>query len=98
PLPKDRSRGVSTMRSSVASFFLVLCLLPVNALGQDNGRRVKRRPAQSGTAKNNIPRSGPLKGCQGAPLSRGYGTVGYESSNACPHGAYLPRKDETPSR
>ena len=85
------------MRCSVASFFLVLCLLPANTLGQDNGRRVKRNPAQSGT-KNNGSRSGPLKVCQGVPIPDGYVIVGYESSNACPHGAYLLRKDDAPSR
>ena len=86
------------MKCSVASFFLVLCFLSANALGQDNGRRVKRSPAQSGTAKNNVPRNGLLKVCQGVPIPEGYVIVGYETSNACPHGAYLLRKDETQSR
>jgi VWFA-related protein len=83
------------MRSSVASFFLVLCFLSANTLGQDNGRRVKRNPAQSGTLKNTTPRSGLLKVCQGLPIPEGYVIVSYETSSACPHGAYVLRKDDT---
>ena len=51
--------------------------------------------AQTGTKKQRAQRpspSGDLKICQGVSLPEGYIIVGYVTSPACPHGAYLLKK------
>ena len=39
-----------------------------------------------------------LKICQGVPIPEGYIIVAYENSSACPHGAYVLRKDNLSRR
>jgi VWFA-related protein len=55
--------------------------------------------AQTGTKKQRADRPAPrgdLKICQGVSLPAGYIIVGYVTSPACPHGAYLLRKQAPP--
>lgn len=76
------------MKHPVASFFLLVSLLLPTAAGQtrDQGAR-KQSPQRSNT----------LKICQGVALPDGYVIVGYVSSAVCPHGAYLLKKQDSPS-
>ena len=67
------------MRCLVAGF-LVLSLVQATAFGQTTNPRAKR--------------SNTLRICQGLPIPDGYTIVAYESSSACPHGAYVLRKDD----
>ena len=79
------------MKLSVASFFLLVSLLPATALGQatDQGARKKRQPSPS--------RSQTPKICQGVAIPDGYVIVGYVTSPLCPHGAYVLKKQESRS-
>jgi VWFA-related protein len=55
--------------------------------------------AQTGTKKQRAERPSPrgdLKICQGVSLPDGYIIVGYVTSPACPHGAYLLKKQAPP--
>ena len=55
--------------------------------------------AQTGTKKQRAERPAPrgdLKICQGVALPDGYIIVGYVTSPACPHGAYLLKKQAPP--
>jgi VWFA-related protein len=58
----------------------------------------KRRASQRGTLQSSAPRSGTVKICQGLAIPEGYVIVGYDTSSACPNGAYLLRKEETKSQ
>ena len=55
--------------------------------------------AQTGTKKQRAERPAPrgdLKICQGVSLPDGYIILGYVTSPACPHGAYLLKKQAPP--
>src|SRR4026208_930018 len=55
--------------------------------------------AQTGTKKQRAERPSPrgdLKICQGVSLPDGYIIVGYVTAPACPHGAYLLKKQAPP--
>jgi VWFA-related protein len=71
------------MKHTVASFLLV-SLLSAVTLAQTGVKKQRERPAPSGD----------LKICQGVSLPDGYIIVGYVTSAACPHGAYLLRKQK----
>jgi len=53
------------------------------------GQNPPRRTTQSSAPK---PKSETLKICQGIPIPDGYVVIAYLTSAACPHGAYLLRK------
>lgn len=72
------------MKNTVASFFLVVSLLPAVTLAQTGAKKQRERPAPSGD----------LKICQGVAIPSGYIIVGYVTSPACPHGAYRLKKQE----
>jgi VWFA-related protein len=60
-------------------------------------------PAQTthrGTNKNapGKPRSGTVKICQGVPIPDGYIIIAFMTSSACPHGAYVIKRQETDSQ
>ena len=59
--------------------FLLLSLVITNAFAQTAKQRGK---------------GDTLKICQGLPIPDGYVIVAYESSSACPHGAYVLKKDD----
>ena len=78
------------MKHSVASFFLLVSLLSGISLAQTRNQGAKKpreRPAQ---------RASELKICQGVAIPDGYVIVGYVTSSACPHGAYVLRQQDPP--
>src|SRR5258705_8191187 len=61
-------------------------------------------PAQNtrkGKAKERArasPRSATIEICQGVPIRGGYPVIAYKTSSACPHGAYVLKKQEAESQ
>lgn len=95
------------MKYSVASFLLVSVLSTVaadNTWGQEATDNTSRSQARkTGTSRRAPPKTtasqkGPVRVCQGVAIPNGYVIVGYETSSACPHGAYVLKKDDTQSR
>ncbi|HSQ23550.1 MAG TPA: VWA domain-containing protein [Pyrinomonadaceae bacterium] len=73
------------MKSSVA-FFLALTIFTSGAVqGQAPSRKANQAPVSK-------PRNDTLKICQGVPVPDGYVIIAYMTSAACPHGAYLLKK------
>ena len=72
------------MKHTVASFILVVSLLSAVTLAQTGGKKQRERP----------PARGDLKICQGVAIPDGYIIVGYVTSAACPHGAYVIKKQQ----
>src|SRR5262245_28593289 len=90
------------MRYPVAAVFLPLFLIPI-ALGQSKSQSGSRSAPQSGThvkgrASPSKPQNGLVRICQGIAIPNGYTIVAYETSSACPDGAYVLKRDETGSR
>src|SRR5438876_5093486 len=73
------------MRFSVA-FLLVLTSF---SSGLIQGQTPPRRSNQNAVSK---PRNETLRICQGVPVPDGYIIIAYMTSGACPHGAYLLKK------
>jgi Ca-activated chloride channel homolog len=73
------------MKSSVA-FFLALTIF---TSGSIRGQAPSRRANQGEVSKS---RNDTLKICQGVPIPDGYVIIAYMTSAACPHGAYLLKK------
>lgn len=76
-------KGVATMKSLVAGL-LVLTVISGFIV---NGQTPPRNAA-------NKPRSDTMKICQGVPIPDGYIAIAYMTSAACPHGAYLLKKQD----
>src|SRR5215470_1655939 len=74
------------MKFSVA-FLLVLATFSSGTVAQ---RQTAPRPSKT-TAK---PRSETMRICQGLPIPDGYVIIAYMTSSACPHGAYLLKKQD----
>ena len=70
------------------SFVAFLLILSSFSFGLTLGQTPSRRAIQS-TSK---PRNETLKICQGVPMPDGYVIIAYMTSAACPHGAYLLKK------
>jgi len=75
------------MKLPVASLFLVtsVTLLAAIAPAQTTHRRASNRALSK-------PRSGTVKICQGLPIPPGYIITAYMTTSACPHGAYVIKK------
>src|SRR5687767_3689140 len=86
------------MKYLVALVLLSVSLLPAVTLSQIRKKPGKQSPSQTRPLQNNAARSGTVKICLGIAIPEGYVIVGYESSSACPNGAYLLRKEETKSQ
>jgi VWFA-related protein len=56
------------------------------------GQNPPRRTAEKSAQKPEQQKSDTIKLCQGVPIPDGYVIVGYMTSAACPHGAYLLKK------
>src|SRR5215471_20773723 len=67
------------------AFLLVLTAFSSGAVTQTQSRR----SSQSAGSK---PRSATIRICQGVAIPDGYVIIAYMTSAACPHGAYLLRK------
>ncbi len=74
---------------AVASFCLAVSFVP-GAVGQTRDSGAKKQ------AQRVSSRSGSLQICQGVPLPDGYVIVAYVTTTACPHGAYVLKKKESP--
>jgi Ca-activated chloride channel family protein len=74
---------------------LVAALLPAPALAQTKSQKTKRNTSQSGTPARVGSHSSTLKICQGIPIPDGYMIVSYETAGACPHGAYVLKKQDS---
>ena len=86
-------KGVATMKFFVA-VFLVLTTFSSGAvtLGQNPPRRTTQTSAPQSQQSSQESKSDTIKICQGVPMPDGYVVVAYMTSAACPHGAYLLRK------
>src|ERR1041385_5293729 len=83
-------KGVATMKFFVA-VFLVLTTFSSGAvtLGQNPPRRTTQTSAPQSQPQA---KSDTIKICQGVPFPDGYVVVAYMTSAACPHGAYLLKR------
>ena len=80
------------MKSPVACLFLLtsVTLLPAIAPAQTTQRKVsKSTPGK--------PSNATVKICQGLPIPAGYIVTAYMTTSACPHGAYLIKKQDAES-
>ena len=82
------------MKLLVASLFLVTSVALLAAIAPAQTKHRKSAPAKPpATAKAGAT----LKICQGLPIPAGYIITGYMTQGACPHGAYLIKKQDTDS-
>lgn len=88
PKLKQIIKGVATMKFSVA-FLLVLAICSSGAVAQR--QTTPRSPNKTAVVK---PRSDTIRICQGVPIPEGYVVIAYLTSSACPHGAYLLKKQD----
>ncbi|HYX26937.1 MAG TPA: hypothetical protein VE863_00115, partial [Pyrinomonadaceae bacterium] len=70
--------------------FLVLTMYSSGAVTL--GQNPPRRTTQTSVPKPQPSKSDTIKICQGVPMPDGYVVVAYMTSAACPHGAYLLKK------
>jgi VWFA-related protein len=82
-------KGVATMKFFVA-VFLALTMFSSGAVTL--GQNPPRRTTQTSVSKAEESKSDTIKICQGVPMPDGYVVVAYLTSAACPHGAYLLKK------
>ena len=80
---------------------VVLSLLSVTMLfvsivsAQTTRRNTGKRPVKNARARAaNTSRDGTLIICQGVPAPTGYAIIAYLTSTACPHGAYVLKKQD----
>jgi von Willebrand factor type A domain. len=66
---------------------LVLATFPSGAVGQ-------RQNLPRNQQATSVPRYQTIKICQGVPIPDGYVIVAYMTSTACPHGAYILKKQD----
>jgi Ca-activated chloride channel family protein len=79
-------KGVATMKSYVAGLLVLAFSSGIITQGQT--------PPRAGNKTANKPRSDTIKICQGVPVPDGYMIVAYMTSAACPHGAYILKKQD----
>lgn len=83
---KKSVKGVATMKFLVAGLLVLTIISGIIVQGQTPPRSPNR------TAKK--PRNDTMKICQGIPIPDGYVVIAYMTSAACPHGAYLLKKQD----
>jgi len=71
------------------AFLLVLAIFCSGTVTQ--GQTAPQRAKQSAVPK---PRTQTLRVCQGVPIPEGYVIIAYMTSTACPHGAYVLKKQD----
>jgi len=80
---------------------VVLSLLSITLLfvsitsAQTPGRTGKRRTNSARARAANASRDGTLILCQGVPVPAEYAIIAYLTSTACPHGAYVLKKQDS---
>ncbi len=75
------------MRLPVASLFLVTSVTLLAAIAPAQNKHQKVGKSMPGK-----PRSESVKICQGVPIPAGYVITAYLTTSACPHGAYVIKK------
>src|SRR5213082_1153254 len=76
------------MKSRVAFLLLLTVISPgVVTQAQTTPRRQNNRAVSK-------PRNQTMRICQGLPIPEGYVIIAYMTSSACPHGAYLLKKQD----
>jgi len=83
---KKSVKGVATMKSYVAGLLVLAFSSGIITQGQT--------PPRAANKAANKPRSDTMKICQGVPVPDGYVIVAYMTSAACPHGAYILKKQD----
>src|ERR1051325_416845 len=80
----------------VVSLFIVTTLFFSIISAQTPRRSAGKRPAATtrASADNTSSRDGTLIICQGVPVPNGYAIIAYLTSTACPHGAYVLKKQD----
>src|SRR6266480_5402057 len=78
-------KGVATMKFFVA----VILLLTTVISGVTKGQSPSPKSSQSTATKQ---RNDTLRICQGVPIPDGYVIIAYMTSAACPHGAYVVKR------
>src|SRR6266576_4640866 len=90
----------SVLRGSFATrvcivFITTTALLAVMVSAQTKKRGSSKRSVNKGQAEQvSKPRSDSLKICQGVPVPAGYVIIAYMTTLACPHGAYVLKKQD----
>ena len=90
----------SVLRGSFATRVCIVvitatALLAVMVSAQTTKRRPGKRSVNKGQAEQvRNPRSESLKICQGVPVPAGYVIIAYMTTSACPHGAYVLKKQD----
>ncbi len=81
------------MKLPVASFFFAtsVTLLAAIAPAQTTHQRVSKQRGRG------VVRAGTVKICQGLPIPAGYIITAYMTTSACPHGAYVIKKQDAES-
>src|SRR6185295_18586257 len=74
------------MKSLVAGLLVLTFVSGIIVQGQT--------PPRSANKTANKPRNETMKICQGVPIPDGYVVIAYMTSAACPHGAYLLKKQD----
>ncbi len=77
-------KGVATMKFYVAGLLVLALSAGMITEGQS--------PSRAGNKPDSKPRGETIKICQGVPVPDGYVIVAYMTSSACPHGAYILKK------
>jgi Ca-activated chloride channel homolog len=85
------------MKHSIAGFCLIVSLVSAGTQGQTKGPRAKRGSSKTDAVQSNNSSSKTISICQGIVVPDGYVIVGYLTSSACPHGAYLIKKQAVPT-
>src|SRR5258708_26592091 len=70
------------------AFLLVLTTVSAGAV---QGQTAPRRGNQNAVSK---PRTETIRICHGLPVPEGYVIIAYMTSSACPHGAYVLKKQD----
>src|SRR4030095_5491263 len=79
---------------------VVLSLLSVTTLcvpiisAQTTRRSTAKRPTNARSRAANTSRDGTLIICQGLPVPSEYAIIAYLTSTACPHGAYVLKRQD----
>ncbi len=80
---------------AVLSLLSVTMLFVSIASAQTTRRNTGKRSTKSASARAaNTSRDGTLIVCQGVPVPTGYAIIAYLTSTACPHGAYVLKKQD----
>jgi len=86
---RDNVKGVATMKFFVA---VLLVLTTFSSGAVTLGQNPPGRTADKSASKPQDKKSDTIKICQGIPIPDGYVIVAYLTSAACPHGAYLLKR------